>query len=92
MGRTVIPYRPLEYLALMALFVLWGFALALLTTVASHNRPAVGTFVKLVSSPLYLLSGVLIPVSSFPQSFHKYLLWNPFLHMVVLTRWSFFHS
>jgi capsular polysaccharide transport system permease protein len=92
LGRNVIPYRPLEYFGLMAIFVLLGFGLGLLTTVASHNRPVVATVVKLVASPLYLLSGVLIPVSSFPQSFHKYLLLNPFLHLVELTRVAFFAS
>lgn len=92
LGRNVVPDRPLEYFGIMAVFVLLGFGLGLLTTVASHNRPVVASVVRLLSSPLYLLSGVLIPVSSFPQSFHKYMLWNPFLHLVELTRVAYFAS
>lgn len=92
LGDNVIPYEPLEYFGLMSIFVMLGFGLGLLTTVASHNRPVVGSVVRLIASPLYLLSGVLIPVSSFPQSFHKYLLLNPFLHLVELTRVAYFAS
>jgi capsular polysaccharide transport system permease protein len=92
MGFGVIPAQPLEYLGIMALFVMWGFGLGMLTVVASHNRPRVATMARLTASPLYLLSGVLIPITSFPPSVQEYLLLNPFLHLVELTRVAFFAS
>jgi capsular polysaccharide transport system permease protein len=92
MGATIIPGRPLEYFGVVALFVIWGLALGLITAVLAHGRPSVQTFLRLLSMPLYILSGVIIPLSRFPPTVHEYLLWNPLLHLVELSRWAYFPS
>jgi capsular polysaccharide transport system permease protein len=91
-GATVMPGRPLEYMGVVALLIIWGLALGLITAVLGHNRPAVQTFLRLLSMPLYILSGVIIPLSRFPATMHEFLLWNPLLHLVELSRWAYFPS
>lgn len=86
------PYRPLEYIGIVCAFIMWGVGMGLLTAIAAHRRPAVETFVRLSSMPLYMLSGVLVPLKSFPLSMHDYLLWNPILHLVELSRAAYFPS
>lgn len=91
-GYRYFPNKPLEYLGIWALFATLGIALSLISAVIGHRRPGVKFFVRAISFPLYLLSGVLIPLSSFPPSMYEYLLWNPFLHLVELTRVHYFST
>jgi capsular polysaccharide transport system permease protein len=85
-----VPYLPLEYLGVVGLFLLWGVGLGLMSAVGVKKYPALDTFLHLTSFPLYITSGVLIPVNSFPATVIPILLWNPLLHMVELSRWAFF--
>ncbi|MCA0177130.1 MAG: ABC transporter permease [Proteobacteria bacterium] len=92
LGDQWWPNRPLEYAGAIALFGLWGFVLAMGSTVLAHGRPRVRMFIGMTSTPLYLLSGVLIPIHTFPPAIREYLLYNPFVHIVELSRWAFFGS
>lgn len=40
--------------------------------------------------PLYLLSGVIFPVSRLPEDVLHWLLWNPLLHFTELIRYAHF--
>lgn len=91
-GHRWMPDKPLEYLAVVGLFTLWGFVLAMGSAVLAHNRPRVRMFIGMTSTPLYLLSGVLIPIHTFPPAIREYLMYNPFVHVVELSRWAFFNS
>jgi capsular polysaccharide transport system permease protein len=90
MGYRFVPYRPIEYMGMVAMFIIWGVGLGLLSAVGVHKLPALNTFLQLLSFPLYITSGVLIPINSFPATVIAILEWNPLLHMVELTRWAFF--
>jgi capsular polysaccharide transport system permease protein len=85
-----VPAQPIEYLGVVSLFILWGVGLGLMSAVGVRKMPALGTFLQLTSFPLYITSGVLIPINSFPATVIPLLLWNPLLHMVELSRWAFF--
>jgi len=85
-----VPYRPLEYLGVVAMFMVWGIGLGLMSAVGVRKLPTLSTFLQLCSFPLYITSGVLIPVTSFPPTVISILEWNPLLHMVELSRWAFF--
>lgn len=89
-GYRAWPDKPLEYWAIWVHFITMGFGLALISAVIAHMVPPAAGFIRLLSTPLYLLSGVLIPISTFPPSFRVYLLWNPFLHMVETSRVAYF--
>ena len=90
MDYRYAPANPIEYLGVVGLFVLWGVGLGLVSAIGTRKLPALGTFLQLTSFPLYITSGVLIPVTSFPPTVIPILLWNPLLHMVELSRWAFF--
>ncbi len=89
-GYRYFPHQPLEFIGIWALFVMWGIALSMISAVVGHRRPGVKFFIRASSTPLYLMSGVLIPLSSFPPFIYEYLLWNPFLHLVELSRVYYF--
>jgi len=92
MGYQWAPHHPLEYMVCCGIFVVLGFAFGMISAVTTHAAPAAQTFLRLTSFPLYLLSGVLLPISTLPPQLHPYLLWNPLLHIVELSRGAFFTS
>lgn len=85
-----LPDKPLEYLGVVLTFIVWGVGLGLGSAVAVKKIPAISTFLQLTSFPLYITSGVLIPITTFPPLAIQILLWNPLLHLVELARWAFF--
>jgi len=90
MDYRAVPGRPLEYLGVVSVFILWGVGLGLMSAVGVKKAPALSTFLQLTSFPLYITSGVLIPINSFPPLAIQILMWNPLLHLVELSRWAFF--
>lgn len=90
MGYQVLPHRPLEYLGVVLVFVMMGLGLGLISVIAIKRAPATETFFRLLSFPLYITSGVLIPIQAFPPLVVDVLLWNPMLHLVELARWAYF--
>jgi capsular polysaccharide transport system permease protein len=89
LGFHWLPVAPLELLAVSLLLVGFGFGVALLIAVASLRRPKVRTFIGLLFVPLYLLSGVLFPIHSAPPDVQPWLLMNPVLHLIELSRFYF---
>lgn len=87
-----LPDKPLEYLGVVAVFVTWGIGAGLMSAVGVKKFPAINTFLQLTSFPLYITSGVLIPITTFPPLAIQILMWNPLLHLVELSRWAFFST
>jgi capsular polysaccharide transport system permease protein len=90
MGYRWLPDKPIEYLGIVSIFILWGVGAGLMSAVGVKKFPALSTFLQLTSFPLYLSSGVLIPLTNFPPLVIQILMWNPLLHLVELSRWAFF--
>ncbi|MFZ5550273.1 MAG: ABC transporter permease [Pseudomonadota bacterium] len=90
MDYQVLPRRPLEYMGIVCVFILFGIGLGLMSAVGVRKFPALATFLQLMSFPLYITSGVLIPITSFPPLVIQILMWNPMLHLVELSRWAYF--
>jgi capsular polysaccharide transport system permease protein len=88
-GYQAIPQRPLEFLAVSALCALIGGGLGLLTAVSTNDQPRVRAALRMVYFPLYLASGVIFPVNKLPSQYMEWLLWNPMLQLVDLSRSSF---
>jgi capsular polysaccharide transport system permease protein len=88
-GFGVAPDRPLELLAVNLLIALFGLAFGIFATVVSHDRPRLRTFVRLIFFPLYLASGVVLSVDRLSSSITDWLLLNPLLHLVELSRHAF---
>ncbi|MFG6449727.1 ABC transporter permease [Roseateles sp. BYS180W] len=89
-GLHAAPSRPLELLGTLTVLLLLCFGLGLLLAVATARLPKSRVFVRLLSFPLYLISGVMFPLQMVPPAYQEWLLLNPLLHSVELTRSAFF--
>jgi capsular polysaccharide transport system permease protein len=89
LGREVLPAEPL--LVAEAFFGLWllGLGFGLATSVAVQLAPEVGRVIGLAMMPLYLISGVIYPVSVVPQPYRTWLMFNPVAHGLEATRLAF---
>jgi capsular polysaccharide transport system permease protein len=88
-GHTAVPEDPLAVIE--AFFGLWllGIGFGLVTSVVIELVPELGRIIKLVMMPLYLISGVLLPISSVPQPYREWLLLNPIVHGLEAVRLGF---
>lgn len=79
-GHSIIPADPLAVLE--AFFGLWlvGMGFGLVASVASELVPELGRLIKFVMMPLYMISGVIFPLSAVPQPYRDWLLLNPVAH------------
>lgn len=89
LGIDVLPELPLELIGMSAALIALGFGLALTLMVACHERPRLRSVVGVVFAPLYLLSGVIFPMQGLPQEWVDWLLLNPMLHLIELSRHYF---
>ena len=90
LGRNVIPEDPLT--ALVALVGLWlfGVGYGLVTSVGMRLVQDLGHIFQIIMMPLYLVSGVILPVTSVPYPYRNWLLYNPLVHGIELARLGFF--
>ncbi len=88
-GFAIIPADPLAVLE--AFFGLWmiGLGFGLATSVAIELVPEIGKLIGFVLRPLYLISGVLLPIGAIPQPYRDYLLLNPIVHALEAVRLGF---
>ncbi len=89
-GHVIVPQRPLELIAATALLVGFGVALGLLAAVGTAgtlNR--LRTLVKLAFTPLYFLSGAIVPIAGLPPPAQQAMLHNPVTHLIESIRSAF---
>ncbi len=89
LGLHVLPAQPLEMLAVQGLTALLGLGVGILLAVLGHDRPRTKTLLRMLFMPLYLVTGVIFPVDFLPRETLEWLLWNPMLHLVELSRHAF---
>lgn len=80
LGYTTLPVDPL--LVLAAAFGLWlcGLAFGLVTSVLMRLVPELKHIFTILMLPLYLISGVIWPLSAVPEPYRSWLLLNPIAH------------
>lgn len=88
-GFDALPKRPLELLGTVSLAAVLGLGLGLLMAIVTHDQPRLRTLVRMMYFPLYFFSGVIFSVATLPATYQRWLLWNPLLHVVELSRNSF---
>lgn len=89
-GFDVLPHNPLQALTAFVGLCAAGLGLGLMLSVGDNLVPAVGKVFNLASSPLYLLSGVMFPLSTIPVQYREIVFYNPFAHGVELVRAGYF--
>lgn len=92
LGRKVIPEDPLT--TIIALLGLWllGIGYGLITSIGMRLVQDLGHIFQILMMPLYLISGVFVPITNIPQPYRDWLLWNPLVHGLELVRLSFFSN
>ena len=80
LGLSIAPDDPL--MVLVAFFGMWltGLGFGLISSVATEMVPEFGKFIGFALTPLYLLSGVIFPISAVPQPYQDWLVYNPLVH------------
>lgn len=86
------PINPADPLAVIEAFLgLWLFGLAwgLILSVVTELVPEAARVVKLITRPLYLISGVMFPISMVPPPYREWLMFNPIAHGLEAARLGF---
>ena len=88
-GLDIIPADPLAVLE--AFLGLWmvGLGFGLATSVAVELVPEFGRLISFILRPLYVISGVILPIGSVPQPYRDYFLLNPIVHGLEAVRLGF---
>ncbi|MDD5177475.1 MAG: ABC transporter permease [Sterolibacterium sp.] len=88
-GHQVIPADPLAVLE--AFFGLWlsGIGFGLIASVIGELIPELDQIIQLILRPLYILSGVIVPLSAVKQPYRGWLMLNPVAQGVEAARLGF---
>ena len=81
---------PIRVLTVMGNLLMFSFGLGLAVISAANYVKEVEKIVPLITSPLFFVSGVFFSLQDIPQQYHHYLLYNPLIHAVELTRSGFY--
>ncbi len=89
LGHDVRPDDPLQ--VLVAMFGLWlfGVGYGLIASVLIALVRETEHILKIMMMPLYLISGVMMPIVAVPQPYRDLLLFNPLVHGLELIRKGF---
>ena len=71
-----------------SLLILFAFGFGLIFMVLGKTFPEAEKFLPIILKPLYFISCVMFPLHAIPKEFWPYLLWNPIIHAVELSRES----
>lgn len=85
-GFDMSVHSPLQWVATLALGLLFAFGLGMLLALITHAIPSLKVVIRMAFFPLYFISGILVPASYLPTAMMPLLLLNPFLHLVELIR------
>lgn len=88
-GHDIRPDDPLQ--VLVAVFGLWlfGIGYGLVSSVMIALVRETEHILRILMMPLYLISGVVLPISAIPQPYRDWLLFNPLVHGLELVRQGF---
>lgn len=80
--------------ALFGWIALWalGLGLGLVVSVSGTLIPETAKIVTMISLPLLIISGVILPLNMLPHSILEYLMYNPIAHGLEFIRAGFFEN
>lgn len=88
-GHAVMADDPLGVLEAFLGLWLAGMGFGLISSVAFEMVPELGKIIKLIMMPLYMISGVIFPISAVGQPYRDWLLLNPLVHGLEAVRLGF---
>ncbi|NIG18557.1 ABC transporter permease [Pantoea sp. Al-1710] len=78
----------LQLVATWVLLILFSCGIGLIFMVVGRTFAETQKFLPILLKPLYFISGIMFPLHSIPKDYWPYLLWNPIIHAVELSRES----
>ena len=69
-----------------SLLIILSCAIGLIFMVLGKTIPETQKFLPIFLKPLYFISAIMFPLHAVPKEYWPYLLWNPILHAVELSR------
>lgn len=88
-GLTIVPADPLAVLEAFLGLWLMGLGFGLLSSIATELVPELGKIIAMLMTPMYILSGVILPLSSIPLPYREWLMYNPVAHGIEAARRGF---
>lgn len=76
----------LQLVATWTLLVLFSCGVGLIFMVVGKTFTETQKFLPILLKPLYFISCIMFPLHSIPKDYWPYLLWNPIVHVVELSR------
>jgi capsular polysaccharide transport system permease protein len=86
LGFDVLPTRPLEFAGVLVITVALAFGLGLSLAAIASLIPDARPIIHVMFMPLYFASGILFPVTRFPDEWVRWMAINPVLHLAELSR------
>lgn len=89
LGHNVVPDSPMT--VAWAILGVWliGLGFGLIASVAEELVPELGRILNLLMMPLYMISGVMLPIEAISEPYREWLLLNPLVHGLELARSGF---
>lgn len=91
-GISIATDQLIAFVGCILISWLLGCGLGLILGIASLQISELEKVVTYAQRPLLFISAILYPISSIPDQFRKYLLWNPLVHTVEYSRNCLFHE
>lgn len=88
-GHSIIPVDPLAVLEAFGGLWLVGLGWGLVASVTIEMIPELRQIFAMAMRPLYLLSGVMLPIAAVPMPYRDWLLLNPVAHGLEAARLGF---
>ncbi|MCP3669850.1 MAG: ABC transporter permease [Gammaproteobacteria bacterium] len=89
LGIPTIPGDPLLVIVTCGVLWLYGLGYGLVASVLMELVPELEHVLQILMLPLYLISGVIVPISSIPYPYQDYMMINPIAHGLELVRQGF---
>ncbi|WP_170947068.1 ABC transporter permease [Bordetella genomosp. 2] len=89
-GHDTAIHDSILWLTFLGLGIVFSFAFGILLALIAEAVPETKFVLTLLFLPLYFLSGIVFSLHRIPEEYMKYILWNPYLHIVDLIRESTF--
>ena len=88
-GHSVLPADPL--MVLQGFLGLWliGLGWGLISSVINELVRELAIVIEYVMTPLYIVSGVIMPIASIPLPYRDWLVYNPLVHGIEAARLGF---
>lgn len=88
--KTVLDFQPI--FCAMALAILLGFGVGTVNAYLFRVIPTWRHIWGIATTPLFLLSCVIYSFEQVPQPFDAWLIYNPLVHIVAMSRTGFYHG